>query len=103
MSWKPWRPCFIVHLSEVKLDHRSCFCRDSIGKPAKHLWTEVSRKNQALSLHRGNQLIRMLMTVKSLKPCKPRSVESLWVSLGRNLTLAKDKEMGFKQESNIEP
>ena len=27
--------------------------------------------------------------------------ESLWVLLGRNLTLAKDKEMGFRQESDI--
>ena len=30
------------------------------------------------------------------------NVESLCGPLGRNLTLAKDKEMGFRQESDIE-
>jgi hypothetical protein len=28
-------------------------------------------------------------------------VENFWGSLGRNLILAKDKEMGFRQESNF--
>jgi hypothetical protein len=48
-----------------------------------------------------------LEELQKVTPVEPEQivgdVESLWGLLGRNLTLAKDRKNGFRQESGIRP